>query len=90
MRSEASISLDFPYSYKRMFASPLKPTWGFGEIILFISPRDGFPNIYGVSSDGVKTLRILDISESARVIGHLDQFSDNKMVAFTLAYGAQQ
>ncbi len=78
-----------PIPTKEMFASPLKPTWGFGEIILFISTRDGFPNIYGVSSDGVKTLRILDISESARVIGHLDWSSDNKMVAFTLAYGAR-
>lgn len=71
------------------FSSPLVRAVPVDEMILFVSLQDGCPSIYGVSPDGTLAFRILEIPESARVVGHLDWSSAGRQVAFGLAQGTR-
>lgn len=81
-------SMDSPIPTKTAFSSPLaNPFPSVDELILFISFRDGYPNIYAVPPDGAGAFRVLEISESPRIVGHLDWSTTGKRLAFALAQG---
>lgn len=78
----------FPTQVKMVFTSPLVNLLpDVKEMVLFISLREGHPEVYAVSPDGAKTFRVLELPEPYQVIGHLDWSSTRKQIAFALAYG---
>ncbi|MGC8786995.1 MAG: TolB family protein [Anaerolineae bacterium] len=68
-----------------VFSSPLvRPIPSIVDLILFISFRDGYPSIYGVSPDGTTVFRVLELPKSSQVVGHLDWSAARKQIAFAL------
>lgn len=77
-----------PTPVKMVFASPLvNPLPDVKEMVLFISLREGHPDIYAVSPDGATTFRVLEVPKSFQVIGHLDWSSTRKQLAFAMTWG---
>lgn len=75
-----------PTPVKIAFTSPLVNSLPNEEMVLFVSLRDGYPNLYAVSPDGATMLRVLELPGSFRIIGHLDWSSARKQIAFALSY----